>query len=330
MLNGKSILITGGTGSVGRTLVEAILQRYPNVDRVIVYSRDELKQSEMAQRFPPRQYPIHYCIGDVRDLSHLRRACTGVHCIMHTAALKQVPTAEENPLECIKTNVLGAQNVIDAARDSRVERVIALSTDKAVAPVSLYGATKLCADKLFVAANIATRSTHPMFSVVRFGNLMGSRGSLIPLLLSHRHRGILPITDRRMTRFHIDANQATDLLLYALQYLWGGEILVPRLPSYRVWDVAKAIAPDAKIDLIGIRPGEKLYEEMISVTEAPTTVALGSYYAILPAQPIWDLRQYISLQSATPVPTDFTYRSDTNIDWLSVAQLRTLIDTLIA
>jgi len=264
-LNGKSILITGGTGSFGKKFVETILRKYPKVKRLVIYSRDELKQYEMAQQFSPIKHKaVRYFIGDIRDAARLSRACENVDIIIHAAALKQVPAAEYNPMECIKTNILGAQNIIEAALNNKIESVVALSTDKAAAPINLYGATKLCSDKLFVAANNMKGSRDLKLSVVRYGNVMGSRGSVIPFFLKKRKDGILPITHDGMTRFNITLKGAVDLVLFALENALGGEIFIPKIPSYKITDIAQAIGPNCDHPIIGIRPGEKLHEEMIT------------------------------------------------------------------
>ena len=284
MFNDKSILITGGTGSFGKAFVKTVLIRHPDIKRLVVYSRDELKQFEMSQQFPGNRYTgLRYFIGDVRDQERLHRAMEGIDVVIHAAALKQVPAAEYNPFECIKTNVLGAQNVIEACLDTGVQRVVALSTDKAAAPINLYGATKLCSDKLFVAANNIKGHRNIRFVVVRYGNVMGSRGSVIPFFLGKRSSGVLPITDPGMTRFNISLQEGVDMVLWSLEHAWGGEILVPKIPSYRITDVAKAIGPECKHSVIGVRPGEKIHEEMITASDSFNTVDMGRYYAILPA-----------------------------------------------
>lgn len=327
MLNNKSILITGGTGSFGKAFVKTVLRRFPDVRRLVVYSRDELKQFEMAQQFSEAEYPqMRYFIGDVRDEVRLRRALENVDIVVHAAALKQVPAAEYNPFECIKTNVLGAQNLIEACLDSRVERVVALSTDKAAAPVNLYGATKLCSDKLFVAANNIRGSRDIRFSVVRYGNVMGSRGSVIPFFLSRRHTGVLPITDPAMTRFNISLEDGVNMVLWSIANAAGGEILVPKIPSYRILDVAEAVAPGARIENVGIRPGEKIHEEMITSSDSPNTVDLGDYYAILPPGDPGRVRSYCSDRGAQPVPPGFSYNSGDNPHFLTVEDLQSLID----
>lgn len=321
-----SILITGGTGSFGKKFVEQILIRFPRIRRMVIYSRDELKQFEMSQRFSSSEYPgVRYFIGDIRDYNRFKRACEGIDVIVHAAALKQVPSAEYNPFECIKTNVLGAQNVIDAALDCGVKKVIALSTDKAAAPINLYGATKLCSDKLFIAANNMKGKRDLLFAVVRYGNVMGSRGSVIPFFIKKRAEGVLPVTDVNMTRFNISLEEGVDMVLNSIENAWGGEIFVPKIPSYRIMDVAKAIGPECEIDVVGIRSGEKIHEEMITQADANTTVDLGKYYAILPQVPTWSKDKYMTTFNAKPVAPDFQYNSGTNSDWIGVEEIRALI-----
>ncbi|CBW25276.1 possible sugar nucleotide epimerase/dehydratase [Halobacteriovorax marinus SJ] len=323
MLNNKAILITGGTGSFGKEFVKTILRNYPGVKRLVVYSRDELKQSEMAQEFSAEKYKaIRYFIGDVRDAERLKMACEGIDVIIHAAAMKQVVAAEYNPMECIKTNVLGAENVINAALATNVSDVVALSTDKAAAPINLYGATKLCSDKLFVAANNMKGSRELKFSVVRYGNVLGSRGSVIPYFLKMRETGELSITHEEMTRFSISLQDGVQLVLNAIDKHWGGEIFIPKIPSYRITDVAKAIAPDAKINIIGIRPGEKLHEEMITETDSINTVEFDDHYVILPSTPIWDVDEFEKLKKGKRLDYGFKYNSGTNDEWLTVAQIR--------
>jgi UDP-N-acetylglucosamine 4,6-dehydratase/5-epimerase len=325
-LDGASILITGGTGSFGKAFVKTVLEKYPNVKRLVVFSRDELKQFEMAQQFPTSKYPaLRYFIGDVRDERRVRRALEGIDVVVHAAALKQVPTAEYNPFECIKTNILGAQNLIEACLDSNVRRVVALSTDKAAAPINLYGATKLASDKLFVAANNIRGGRDLRFSVVRYGNVMGSRGSVIPFFLEKRKTGVLPITDPHMTRFNITLQEGVDMVLWSLEHAWGGEVLVPKIPSYRITDVAQAIAPHAQHPVIGVRPGEKLHEEMITASDSFNTVDMGRYYAILPSGGNYSLQEYCEWNRVKLVPTGFCYNSGTNEQFLSVDDLRELI-----
>lgn len=328
MLNGKSILITGGTGSFGRKFTETVLREFPRVNRLVIFSRDEMKQFEMEQDFPRNKYPqIRYFIGDVRDPQRIHRAIEGIDIVIHAAALKQVPAAEYNPFECIKTNVLGAQNVIDACLDADVKQVVALSTDKAAAPINLYGATKLCSDKLFVAANNFKGKRDIKFSVVRYGNVMGSRGSVIPFFLKKKREGVLPITDERMTRFNITLEDGVRLVLKALEVMWGGEIFVPKIPSYRIMDVAKAVDSGCRIEIVGIRPGEKLHEEMITATDALNTIEFKDYYVILPSMQLWNTERWKTQCEGRPCPENFAYNSGTNTEWLSIEQLRELIYT---
>jgi len=329
-LNGKAILITGGTGSFGKKLVETIFNRFPEVRRVVIYSRDELKQFEMQQTYPQNKYPnIRFFIGDVRDGERLKRACEGIDYIIHAAALKQVPAAEYNPMECIKTNVFGAENVINAALANNIQKVVALSTDKAAAPINLYGATKLCSDKLFVAANNMRGSRQITFSVVRYGNVIGSRGSVMPFFLEKAKTGILPITDERMTRFNISLEDGVEMVLYALENAWGGEIYVPKIPSYRITDVAEAIGPNCEHPKVGIRPGEKLHEEMITETDSLSTIETKKYYVIMPFSPIWNTEEYLKHFGASFVEEGFKYNSGTNDEWLTVEQIREEIKTHI-
>ena len=325
----QSILITGGTGSFGKAFVRTVLDHCPKIKRLVVYSRDELKQFEMAQEFPAHQYPaLRFFIGDVRDKERLYRAMEGIDTVVHAAALKQVPAAEYNPFEFIKTNILGAQNVIDACLDHDVRRVVALSTDKAAAPINLYGATKLCSDKLFIAANNFKGTRDLRFSVVRYGNVMGSRGSVFPFFREKAKSGVIPITHPDMTRFNISLHDGVEMVLWALEKALGGEIFVPKIPSYRITDVAKAIAPDCKIEIVGIRPGEKIHEEMITISDSPNTVDLGEYYAILSASQPETRKKYIATYRATTVPESFVYESGTNSDFLTVAQLQELVQTI--
>lgn len=326
MLDNKSILVTGGTGSFGKAFVSTVLARYPGVRRLVIFSRDELKQFEMAQQFDPREHrALRYFIGDVRDADRVRRAMEGVDIVVHAAALKQVPAAEYNPFECIKTNILGAQNVIEACFDTDVHNVVALSTDKAAAPINLYGATKLCSDKLFTAANNIRGQRDIRFSVVRYGNVMGSRGSVIPYFLDKRSTGVLPITDPEMTRFNISLQEGVDLVLWALENAAGGEIFVPKIPSYRILDVARAIGPSCEHRVVGIRPGEKVHEEMITVSDSFNTVDLGRYFAILPAAGKHTVETYVAQHSGVAVTPGFAYNSGTNESFLGVEELRRLI-----
>lgn len=325
-LNGKSILITGGTGSLGKQLTKMILEQWPDVKRLVILSRDEQKQFQMNQEFPEGKYKaIRYFIGDVRDYDRLLRAFEGIEYIIHAAAMKHVHIAEYNPIECVKTNVLGAENVINAAMATGVKNIVALSTDKAAAPINLYGATKLCSDKLFVAANNVKGSRDLKFSVVRYGNVMGSNGSVIPFFLNKRKEGVLPITDPNMTRFNISLQEGAEMVLHAMETAWGGEIFVPKIPSYKITDVAKAIGPDCEHKVIGIRPGEKVHEEMITSSDSFTTYDLGKYYAILPQVTNWDIEEYKKHFSAKQVPVGFKYNSGENNDWVGVEELRTLI-----
>ena len=326
----RSILVTGGTGSFGKRFVQALLQRKQDLKRLVVFSRDELKQHEMARDLQAERHPcLRFFLGDVRDQPRLRRALEGIDTVVHAAALKQVPTAEYNPFEFIKTNVLGAENLIEAVLDSQVHRVVALSTDKAAAPINLYGATKLCSDKLFIAANNLRGHRQLAFSVVRYGNVMGSRGSVIPYFLEQRRTGVLPITDPAMTRFNITLDEGIELVLEALQNSLGGEVWVPKIPSYRITDVAEAIGPKCKRSIVGIRPGEKLHEEMITETDALQTIETERRYLILPALAQQTALQvqaaYCAHHKGQPVARGFSYNSRDNKGWLSVPQLRELI-----
>lgn len=328
MLNSQRILITGGTGSFGKAFCKYTLDRAPDISRLVVFSRDELKQSEMAQEFPEAKYPgLRYFIGDIRDERRLTRALEGIDTVIHAAALKQVPAAEYNPFECIKTNVLGAQNLIEACLNADVKNVVALSTDKAAAPINLYGATKLCSDKLFTAANNLKGGRDLKFSVVRYGNVMGSRGSVIPFFLKARSNGVLPITASDMTRFNITLDEGVEMVSWALQNAFGGEIFVPKIPSYRITDVAKAIGPNCEMPVIGVRPGEKIHEEMITASDSFSTLDLGKYFAILPSggQALRD--RYLGIKGVSEVAPGFAYNSGENADFLTVDDLRTLIRT---
>lgn len=325
-LNGKSILITGGTGSLGKHLTKNILEKFPKVKRLVIFSRDEQKQFEMAQLYPSSKYPaIRYFIGDVRDCDRLEKAFKDIDFVVHTAAMKHVPIAEYNPMECVKTNVLGAENIINACLNSQVKAVVALSTDKAAAPINLYGATKLCSDKLFVAANNIKGKQDIKFSVVRYGNVMGSNGSVIPFFLKKKKEGVLPITDPEMTRFNISLQEGVDLVLYALEKAWGGEIFVPKIPSYKILDVATAIAPECKHEVVGIRPGEKIHEEMITSSDSFSTYDLDRYYAILPQVTNFNIQDYVNHFNAKPVKKGFQYNSGENDKWVSVEEIRKLI-----
>jgi UDP-N-acetylglucosamine 4,6-dehydratase (inverting) len=328
MLNDKSIIITGGTGSLGKELTKTILAQWPGVKRLVIFSRDEQKQFQMAQDYPENEYPaIRFFIGDVRDIDRLKRAFAGIDYVIHAAAMKHVHIAEYNPDECIRTNVGGAENVIKAALSSGVSKVVALSTDKACAPINLYGATKLTSDKLFIAANNIRGNQDIRFSVVRYGNVMGSNGSVIPFFLKRRASGVLPITDPNMTRFNISLAEGANLVLHALKHAWGGELYVPKIPSYRISDLAMAIGPECEHRVVGIRPGEKIHEEMITSSDSFTTYDLGQYYVILPHAPNWKLAEYLAHFQATPVPAGFHYSSGANHQILSVEELQTLIAT---
>lgn len=324
--SGKSVLITGGTGSFGKAFVRKVLDARPEVKRLVIYSRDEQKQFQMAQEYPAHHFPqLRFFIGDVRDLDRLKRALKGIDTVVHAAAMKHVPIAEYNPMECVKTNILGAENVINACLDSEVKSVVALSTDKAAAPINLYGATKLASDKLFIAANNIKGFNTIRFSVVRYGNVMGSNGSVIPFFLQQRQTGRLPITDANMTRFNITLEQGVDMVLHALEHAWGGEIFVPKIPSYRIMDVAEAIGPSCEKPIIGIRPGEKIHEEMITESDSYYTYDLGKYYALLPATHQWKLNDFILHFNANKVMPGFKYNSGENTEWVSVDELRQLI-----
>lgn len=326
-LNDKSILITGGTGSFGKAFTKIVLQKWPRIKRLVIYSRDEQKQFEMANDYPASKYPmIRFFIGDIRDFDRLKRALKGVDYVIHAAAMKHVPIAEYNPMECIKTNIIGAENIIDACLETDVQRVVALSTDKAAAPINLYGATKLASDKLFIAANNIKGANPIRFSVVRYGNVMGSNGSVIPFFLKRRKEGVLPITDPTMTRFNITLTEGVDMVLHALESAWGGELFVPKIPSYKITDVAMAIGPDCEHPVVGIRPGEKIHEEMITTSDSFSTFDLGKYYAILPQSvEYFKINDFVDQFNAKKVAQGFRYNSGENDQWVSVAELRTLI-----
>jgi len=329
MFTNKSVLITGGTGSFGKNFIKTILKDH-NPKRVIVYSRDELKQFDMqnSKYFESKKILIRYFIGDVRDFKRLKVAMEDVDIVVHAAALKQVPATEYNPFEAVKTNVLGAQNVIDAAFETNVQKVIALSSDKAAAPINLYGATKLTSDKLFIAANNYKGKHDIKFSVVRYGNVMGSRGSVIPFFLKQKKSGVLTITDKRMTRFNITLQEGVDFVLKCLESMWGGELFIPKIPSYRILDVAEAVAPDCKHDFVGIRPGEKLHEEMITLSDAMNTIEFPNYYVIVPSIRIWSKKKFINKSNFIEgkiCKEGFSYNSSMNKYFLSVNQLKKLI-----
>ena len=322
----QRVLITGGTGSFGKAFVSRVIKKCPEVERVVVFSRDELKQWEMQQQFPESEYPqLRFFLGDIRDRDRLRRALEGIDTVVHAAALKQVPVAEYNPIEFINTNVLGSENVVQACLDTDVKRVVALSTDKAAAPINLYGATKLCSDKLFIAANNIKGKRDLAFSVVRYGNVMGSRGSVIPFFLERAKTGVLPITDSAMTRFNISLSEGISMVLWALENAFGGELFVPKIPSYRILDVAEAIGPNCDKPIAGIRPGEKIHEEMITASDSFTTVDLGPYYAILPSDGRLAAEYKRSGITFSPVEEGFAYNSGSNPKFLTVQQIRELI-----
>lgn len=325
-LNNKAILITGGTGSFGKTFTRLILERFPKVKRLVILSRDEQKHFQMAMDYPDTKYPaIRYFIGDVRDEKRLLRAFEGIDIVIHAAAMKHVHLAEYNPMECVKTNILGAENVINAALETGVKNVVALSTDKAAAPINLYGATKLASDKLFVAANNIKGYRDIKFSVVRYGNVMGSNGSVMPFFLKKRKEGVLPITDNRMTRFNISLEDGCEMVFNAIDKAWGGEIFVPKIPSYKITDVATAIAPECEQEIVGIRPGEKLHEEMITMSDSFNTWDLGRYYAILPQRTNFKLEDYVDHFNAKKVEEGFSYNSEENEEWETIDSLRKLI-----
>ena len=322
----KSILVTGGTGSFGKAFIRRLLELPDSPKRIVIFSRDELKQYEMScdRAFSDNQ-TLRYFLGDIRDKERVQRALEGIDFVVHAAALKQVPAAEYNPFEFIKTNVIGGQNLIEAALDSGVTRIVALSTDKAAAPANLYGATKLCSDKLFVAANAIKGERDFRTSVVRYGNVMGSRGSVIPFFNSIKATGVLPITHPDMTRFNITLDEGVDMVLWAIENMLGGEVFVPKIPSYRILDVAEAVCPACEKPVVGIRPGEKLHEEMITRSDAPTTIDLGAYYAITPATGNKSLDQFLDYHEAKLVPEGFHYASDNNEDFLTSEQIELLI-----
>ncbi len=325
-LKGKSLLITGGTGSLGKALTNHIFKNHPEIKKLVIFSRDEQKQFQMAQEYPIDKFSqIRFFIGDVRDKERLIRALQEIDYVIHGAAMKHVHIAEYNPDECIKTNIGGAQNVVEACLKTNVKRVVALSTDKACAPINLYGATKLTSDKLFIAANNIKGDNPIRFSVVRYGNVMGSNGSVIPFFINKKKEGKLPITDPNMTRFNISLQGGVDMVMHALEHAWGGELFVPKIPSYRIMDMAEAIGPECEKPVIGIRPGEKVHEEMITHSDSFYTYDLGKYYIILPATHMWNLEDYINTFKANLVPHGFSYNSGENNEWETVESLRELI-----
>ena len=325
-LDNRHILITGGTGSFGQAFVRKVLTACPNIARLVVFSRDELKQFEMSQIFNESQYKgIRYFLGDIRDKDRLTRALDGIDTVIHAAALKQVPAAEYNPFEFIKTNILGTQNLIEACLDRGVKNVVALSTDKASSPINLYGATKLCSDKLVIAANNVRGMRDVRFSVVRYGNVLGSRGSVVPFFLEHKKSGVLPVTHPDMTRFNITLNQGVEMVIWALDNSLGGETFVPKIPSIKIMDIVEAVAPDCEVEFIGIRPGEKIHEEMISVNDSANTYDIGKYYAILPTSGNFPLTEFIKKFKATKVDDGFSYNSGKNVSFLTPQELRNMI-----
>lgn len=325
-LNNKSILITGGTGSFAKAFLEKILNKYKNIKRIVIYSRDELKQFDLANRYKAKKFSnLRFFIGDVRDKSRLSMALNDIDIVVHAAALKQVPAAEYNPFEAIKTNVIGCQNLIEACIENKVNRVVALSTDKAAAPVNLYGATKLCSDKLMVAANNIKGNKKISFSVVRYGNVMGSRGSVIPQFIKQSKNKIINITDPRMTRFNITLDDSVEMVIWSIFNCYGGEILVPKIPSYNIIDLAKAISPDSKIKIMGIRQGEKIHEDLITSSDSYNTYDIGKYYIILQNLNKNILTKYKKKFSIRKVKENFVYSSGTNKKFLSIEELKNLI-----
>jgi UDP-N-acetylglucosamine 4,6-dehydratase len=325
----KRVLITGGTGSFGRSLTKRLLESETGIERLVIFSRDELKQWELRSIYPEREYPqLRLFLGDIRDRERMKRALEGIDTVVHAAALKQVPAAEYNPIEFINTNVLGSENVVQACIDTGVKRVIALSTDKAASPINLYGATKLCADKLFIAANNIRGNRDIRFSVVRYGNVMGSRGSVIPLFIEKSKEGVIPITDPNMTRFNISLREGVDMVLWAAQYGEGGEIFVPKIPSYRIEDLAEAVGPNCRREVVGIRPGEKIHEEMITSSDSYLTVDLGKYYAILTSEMYERIAgKDTPMGFAKTVEPGFAYNSGSNVAFLKTEEIRELIRT---
>ncbi|MGB4492920.1 MAG: UDP-N-acetylglucosamine 4,6-dehydratase (inverting) [Halanaerobiales bacterium] len=323
MLDGKTILVTGGTGSFGKKFTRMVLDRY-DVNKLIIFSRDELKKAQMRAEFGDNP-KLRFFIGDVRDKERLYRAFDGVDVVIHAAALKRVPECEYNPFEAIKTNVIGAQNIIDAAIDRGVSKIVALSTDKAVNPINLYGATKLCSDKLFIAGNSYVGSKDTRFAVVRYGNVVGSRGSVVPLFLQLKEAGKLPITDPRMTRFWITLEEGVEMVFATLEKMQGGEIFVPKIPSMKITDLAEAIAPECELEIVGIRPGEKLHEMLITGSDARHTLEFENYYIIQPEFSWWKLGNH---KDGKPLTDDFEYTSDKNEEWLTVEEMREMLKNL--
>ncbi len=326
MLNNKQILITGGTGSFGQAFVAYIFKHYPDVKRVVVFSRDEQKQFAMAMAFLPKVYPIKYVLGDVRDKDALSKAMRGIDIVIHAAAMKHVPAAETNPMECVKTNILGSQNVIDVAFEHGVKQVVALSTDKSANPINVYGASKLLLEKLFIFADAQKMEQDIRFSVVRYGNIFGSKGSVVPFFMQKKVEGVLPITHPEMTRFSITLQESIDLVMFALKEGWGGEIVIPKASSYHILDVAKAVAPEAKREVVGIRKGEKIDEVLFSSFESYDTVEREGYYVICPSEGRWDKAMYIKQTGAKAVEEGVEYNSKTNGNFLSVDEIKELIE----
>ena len=325
-LDNKSILITGGTGSLGNALTKYILFNFPKIKRLVIFSRDEQKQFQMSQKYPESKFPsIRFFIGDVRDYDRLSRAIKDIDFVIHAAAMKHVHIAEYNPDECIKTNIGGAENVIRACLESKVADVVALSTDKACAPINLYGATKLTSDKLFIAANNIKGSKNIRFSVVRYGNVMGSNGSVIPFFKEKSKTGVLPITDPKMTRFNISIEDGVKMIMHAFLNAWGGEIFIPKIPSYKIMDIANAICEKCEKKIVGIRPGEKIHEEMITKSDSYNSYDLGKFYVILPTKPIWNLNEYLKKFNGKKLKEGFSYNSGTNTEWVNVKSLKKLI-----
>lgn len=326
MLNKKNILITGGTGSFGKAFVKYILRKYPDVKQITIFSRDEQKQHDMCSEISPKQYPVRYLLGDVRDKERLNQVSVGVDILIHSAAMKHVPAAEQNPMECIKTNILGSQNVIDACVANGIKQVVALSTDKSTAPINVYGASKLLLEKLFVYAD-SINNGDIRFSVVRYGNIFGSKGSVVPFFMKKKNEGYIPITDLKMTRFSITMQESINLVMFALQYGWGGEIIVPIAPSYKILDVASAIAPNIEHRITGMRQGEKLDEIMATASESPFTVHRDNYYIICPSQGRWNRNEYCNETSSKEVIDGFEYDSGSNETWLDINQIKSLIQS---
>ncbi len=325
MLNNKTILLTGGTGSFGKAFVRYILKKYPKIKKVLIFSRDEQKQHAMASEFSPKEYPIKYLLGDVRDKERMMQVTQGIDIVIHSAAMKHVPASEQNPMESVKTNILGSQNVIDASLANGIKQVVALSTDKAASPINVYGASKLLLEKLFIFADSEKMENDIKFSVVRYGNIFGSKGSVVPFFLKKKEDGFLPITDEKMTRFSITLQESIDLVIYALQNGWGGEVVVPIAPSYKISDVAKAVAPEVEHRVIGIRKGEKLHEVMLTVQESYDAVQRDNYYIICPSEGNWDREEYCSKTGGLAVENGFEYDSGKNDEWLTIEDIQKLI-----